>query len=147
MFRYVLPSQIYTFEVRQKTEKESLESKEMPTTSKMPPTEIQNVDRMPTEILVLLNFVDINDHKFCNIPYKTGMSVQNLLFMALKDSRSPFEYEIECVYVCDSNSTSDSELHSLHLQDIETISVNSSYSYNFLMRRKTDEPSTSKEKQ
>ncbi|KAI1717571.1 hypothetical protein Ddc_10012 [Ditylenchus destructor] len=67
--------------------------------------------------------------------------------MALKDSRSPFEYEIENVYVCDSNSTSDSELHSLHLQDIETITVNSSYAYNFVMRWKTGEPSTSNEKQ
>ncbi|KAI1717575.1 BTB/POZ domain-containing protein [Ditylenchus destructor] len=150
MFGQVLTSEIYKFEVRLKIEENYLESKEMPTNSKMPPTEAPNVDRMPTEILVLLNFLDINDQEFCTVPYKPGMSVQNLLFIAfmtLKDSRSPFEYEIESVYVSDSNSTSDSEPDSLRPQDIEAISVNSSYSYSFDMRRKTDEPSTSKEKQ
>ncbi|KAI1717573.1 hypothetical protein Ddc_10014 [Ditylenchus destructor] len=150
MFGYVLTSQIYKFEVRLKTEENYLGLKEMPTNSKMSPTEARNADRMPTEILVVLNFLDINDQKFCNVPYKTGMSVQNLLFIAfltLKDSRSPFEYEIENVYVYDSNSSPDIEPHSLRPQDIETISVNSSYSYSFDMRRKTDEPSTSNEKQ
>ncbi|KAI1717576.1 BTB/POZ domain-containing protein [Ditylenchus destructor] len=150
MFGQVFTSEIYKFEVRLKTEENYLGSKEMPTTSKMPPTEVPKVDRMPTEILVVLNFLDINDQEICTVPYKAGMSVQKLLFIAfltLKDSRSPWEYEIESVYVSDSYSTSDIESHSLRLQDIEAISVNSSYAYNFLMRRKTDEPSTSKEKQ
>ncbi|KAI1704869.1 hypothetical protein DdX_13951 [Ditylenchus destructor] len=142
MLGQVLTTQMYKFEVRLKSGEHYLGSEEMLTTSK-------KINRMPIEIMVLLTFLDTGDLQVCKVPYKVEMSVQKLLFIAfmtLKDNRFPWQYDIESVYASDSDIISDGEPHSLDLQDIEAIAVNSSYAYSFVMRRKTNETSTSKEK-
>ncbi|KAI1691225.1 hypothetical protein Ddc_24374 [Ditylenchus destructor] len=149
-------SRIYSFEVRQlkggassqtanvsTSQSQSLTFKVLSTDS----AKVRNIKRKESILIsVQLVFLDSEEEKTVTVLYTNGMTVEKLFDFALLTLFNISSlFEIVTMHACDVDSTSDREPHNFDIPINVSSTVNSSYAYRFQVRRKTGEPSTSKE--
>ncbi|KAI1704868.1 BTB/POZ domain-containing protein [Ditylenchus destructor] len=161
MSECVLSSQTYSFDVKRKSENSTLQFNASTSNkdsipgmssefSKVPSTELAHIRKIKRrgsiQTLVQLIFLDSEEEKTVTVMDTNEMTIRNLFSFALLTlSYISSDYEIVTVHARYADSTSDGKPHSFYIPINVNSTVNSSYAYSFVIRRKASEPSTSKE--